>query len=142
MRFWDSSAMVALIVPQALSRQAEQWLAEDAEIALWTLTPVEALSALRRLVRDGLLAESAAAEAEALAGEIGRHAHVVIDVDGVKALALRLLRTHPLRAADALQLAAAIAWADGDPQGTIVHTFDRRLTLAARHEGFLCPSST
>ena len=58
------------------------------------------------------------------------------DVERVKASARRLLRLHPLRAADALQLGAALAWADGAPEGLIVHTFDRRLAAAAEREGF------
>jgi len=57
-------------------------------------------------------------------------------VERVKASARRLLRLHPLRAADALQLGAALAWADGAPEGLIVHTFDRRLAAAAEREGF------
>ena len=48
----------------------------------------------------------------------------------------RLLRVHPLRAADALQLAAAIVAADGDPETMAFMTLDERLALAARREGF------
>ncbi|MBI3629651.1 MAG: hypothetical protein HY217_08770 [Candidatus Rokubacteria bacterium] len=72
--------------------------------------------------------------------EIVRACHVVIDVDAVKALATRLLRLHPLRAFDALQLSAALHWAEGHPQGRTLHTLDRRLALAAQREGFLVPA--
>ena len=65
--------------------------------------------------------------------------HVIIDVDPVKSLAARLLRLHPLRAADALQLGAALHWAEGHPKGRTVHTFDTRLALAAQREGFVVP---
>lgn len=65
--------------------------------------------------------------------------HVVIDVEPVKAMALRLLRLHPLRAFDALQLGAALHWAEGYPQGRTLHTLDLRLALAAQREGFLVP---
>ena len=61
---------------------------------------------------------------------------VSTDVERTKALARRLLRVHTLRAADALQLAAALAWADGHPEGLVLHTFDRRLGEAAEREGF------
>ena len=54
----------------------------------------------------------------------------------MKALAVRLLRVHPLRGADALQLGAALVWADGAPSGLVLHTLDRRLALAAEREGF------
>ena len=43
---------------------------------------------------------------------------------------------HPLRAADSLQLAAAIAAADGDPAGVGFVCFDTRLAGAASREGF------
>jgi hypothetical protein len=51
-------------------------------------------------------------------------------------LAERLLRVPRLRATDALQLGAAVAWADGSAAALVVHTFDRRLALAAEREGF------
>jgi hypothetical protein len=47
-----------------------------------------------------------------------------------------VLRAHPLRAADALQLAAAIAAADGSPASMSFLTLDDRLGDAASREGF------
>ncbi|MGH7894262.1 MAG: PIN domain-containing protein [Candidatus Binatia bacterium] len=136
MRFWDSSAVVPLIVHQTSSSDAEAWIAEDPEAVTWTLTGVEIVSALRRLVRGGALGERTAIAGEALAADVLRSTHVVTDVERVKPTAMRLLRVHTLRAADALQLAAALAWADGSPTGLVLHTFDRRLGLAAEREGF------
>jgi hypothetical protein len=49
--------------------------------------------------------------------------------------AMRLLRVHPLRAADTLQLAAALVWA-GIAAGRGFVTLDQRLADAARAEGF------
>lgn len=125
-----------LVVRQRTSAQAERWIGEDASAVTWTLSGVEIASALWRLVRDGALAERAARAAETLVDELLLHAHVVADVERVKAVAGRLLRVHPLRAADALQLAAALVWADGHPSGLTVHTLDRRLGAAAAREGF------
>jgi predicted nucleic acid-binding protein len=136
LRFWDSSAVVPLVVGQPASAEVERWIGEDPEAVTWTLTPVEVASALQRLVRDGALSERSAFDAESLAGELLGHTHVVTDVERVKPLACRLLRVHALRAGDALQLAAALAWADGAPNGLFLHTFDRRLALAAEREGF------
>ena len=136
MRFWDSSALVPLVVRQPGSAEVEAWLADDSELVVWTLTGVEIVSALRRLLRDGVLRESVVAEAEDLASELLRRSHVVADVERVKSLAARLLRVHALRAADALQLGAALAWADGRPADQVLHTFDQRFALAARREGF------
>jgi hypothetical protein len=46
------------------------------------------------------------------------------------------LRVHPLRAADALQLAAAFVAAERRPSSLEIVTLDQRLAAAARKEGF------
>lgn len=140
MRFWDSSAVVPLLVEQDTSSRVAAWVTADDTMVLWTLTPVEVVSALRRLVREGVLDESAARQCESRLEELVRACHVVIDVEPVKALAARLLRLHPLRAFDALQLGAALHWAEGHPPGRTLHTLDGRLALAAQREGFLVPA--
>lgn len=136
MRFWDTSAVVPLIVEEECSSQASRWLAEDPEVVLWILTPVELTSALCRLVRDGGISEVEAERAEKRVDELYGTCHRVVQVDTVILQARRLLRLHPLRAADALQLAAALQWADGRPMGRRLHTFDVQLARAAVREGF------
>jgi hypothetical protein len=140
-RFWDSSAVVPLLIQQGASRRTDEWLADDPDVALWTVTPVEITSALWRLVRERSLTEDDAHRADARAQELANASHVVIDVDGVKALARRLLRMHRLTAGDALQLGASLVWAGGRPHGKVLHTLDSRLALAARREGFDVPDS-
>ncbi len=140
MRFWDSSAVVPLLVEQEPSSRVAAWVARDDAMVVWTLTPVEVVSALRRLVRDKVLDEGVARLAEVRMDQMARACHVVIDVEPVKSLAMRLLRLHSLRAADALQLGAALHWAEGHPQGRTVHTLDDRLALAAQREGFVVPT--
>ena len=139
MRFWDSSAVVPLLIEQDPSSRAAAWVARDDAMVVWTLTPVEVVSALRRLVRDQTLDEAIARAAEVRMEEIVRTCHVIIDVEPVKSLATRLLRLHALRAADALQLGAALHWTEGHPQGRTLHTLDSRLALAAQREGFVVP---
>ena len=136
MRYWDASAIIPLIFEQTSSREAERWVAENPSIVVWTLTHVEAVSALRRLVREESLLESEAHRAEQVLEEVLARAHTVADVERVKETACRLLRTHALRAADAMQLGAALEWADGSARGLVFHTLDRRLALAAEREGF------
>lgn len=136
MRFWDSSALVPLIVVQPTSAEVDQWLAADGAIAVWTLTSVELASAVARLSRDRSIDDSTAHEVEIRIDQLLGSCHVVIDVEAVKAQARRLLRVHPLRAADALQLGAAWEWAIGRPAERVFHTFDGRLAIAARREGF------
>lgn len=139
MRFWDSSAVVPLLIQQERSSRAAAWVSGDDAMVMWTLTPVEVVSALRRLVREGALSEDAARVAEVRLGEMLDTSHIVIDVEAVKSLAARLLRLHPLRAFDALQLGAALHWTEGNPQGRTLHTLDNRLAQAAEREGFLVP---
>jgi uncharacterized protein len=139
-RFWDSSAVVPLLVEQNTSARAAGWVATDDALVLWTVTPVEVVSALQRLLRDKVLEEAVAHRAETRLEEMIGTCHMVIDVESVKVIATRLLRIHPLRAFDALQLGAALHWAEGHPQGRTVHTFDSRLAQAARREGFLVPA--
>jgi hypothetical protein len=76
---------------------------------------------------------------ESRALELAAASYTIADIEAVKALARRLLRVHTLRAADALQLGAALVWASGQPQGKTLHTLDERLALAARREGFVVP---
>jgi predicted nucleic acid-binding protein len=139
-RFWDSSAVVALLVEQDASPRVASWIAEDPALVVWTLTVVETASALRRLVREQALDEETARAGEARADDLVRASHVVVDVEAVKALGRRMLRLHVLRAFDALQLGAALHWAEGRPQGRTFHTLDARLGLAAQREGFLVPA--
>jgi uncharacterized protein len=138
-RFWDSSAVVPLVIHQAAAARADRWFAADPSLVLWRLTPVEITSALWRLARDGSLSEDDARTAEARADELAAASRMVADTERVEALARRLLRVHALRAADALQLAAALVWVSGRPQGQMLHTLDTRLALAARREGFDVP---
>jgi uncharacterized protein len=59
-----------------------------------------------------------------------------VPADAVRRTAERLLRVHPLRCADSLQLAAALISADHDPATLEIVCLDARLTGAARREGF------
>ncbi len=106
---------------------------------MWTLTPIEVTSALWRLVREGILAEDDARRADHRAAELAAASHLVVDVESVKSLGQRMIRVHALRAADALQLAAGLFWSGGRPESKVLHTFDDRLALAARREGFDVP---
>ncbi len=54
----------------------------------------------------------------------------------VRQHAERVVETYPLRAADALQLGAALVAAEGHPSSLGFVTLDRRLAGAASREGF------
>ena len=138
MRFWDASALVPICLDQPTSARATQLHAEDPELVVWWGTLVECASAIARLHRDGQLSSADAAQAQALLLVLKASWFEVQPGDAVREQALRILRIHPLRAADALQLAAALEWSGSLPDGHFV-TFDERLGAAAQREGFLTP---
>ena len=136
MRFWDASALVALLVAERDTTRAERWLREDAGVVVWTLTRVELLSALarRRRQEPGAVRRLQAARRELLAS--WERWSEVTAVDVVRRHAERLVESHPLRAAEALQIAAALTAAEDDPGGLGFVTLDREQALAAEREGF------
>jgi hypothetical protein len=104
---------------------------------VWWATEVEAISALARRHRDGQLGEAALAQARSLLSELTESWSEVQPSARLRNLAERLLLVHPLRAGDALQLAGALSWADGDSRKHYLMCVDERLRLAALREGFL-----
>lgn len=135
MRFWDASALVPLCVEQPLSARARGLLEEDPDLAVWWGTSVECASAVARLRREAVFTESVERDALAALELLRPGWHEILPGDALRAQALRVLRIHPLRAADAFQLAAALEWAGTPASGTLV-TFDERLGAAASREGF------
>lgn len=138
MKFWDTSAVVPLLVDEDCTDDVFDAAREDPELAVWWATRVECASALARLEREGAPAERVAEAFERL--DMLAEAWVEVEPhDDVRAVARRLLRVHPLRVADAMQLAAAYLVAEGRPSTLQVMTFDERVRLAALKEGFVAP---
>lgn len=136
MRFWDASAVVPLLVAEEPTRALRALMLEDRQMAVWALTPLEVLSALWRRRRLAEIEVRAQAAAEDALLELETAWSIVIDVTEVDRRARRLLATHPLRAADAAQLAAALLACDERPERLPFVTLDERLAEAARREGF------
>lgn len=109
---------------------------EDGDLLVWWGTPVEITSALARREREGDLSDADLSAAFATLRELAESWHEVVPTDAVRRMAERLLRTHPLRAADSLQLAAALIVADHDAGTLDFVCLDDRLSAAARREGF------
>ncbi len=135
MKFWDTSAVVPLLTDEATSslrlRQAE-----EGGMLVWWATSVECLSAVQRAVRAGIVSEREYPNIVGHLRELEQHWTEIEPTQQVRLQAERLLRTHPLRAADALQLAAAIIGAEYEPNGMTFLTGDTRLAEAAAKEGF------
>lgn len=136
MRYWDSSALLPLLVKEPSSDAAAETLTEDPAIATWWGTPVECVSAIARLERDALLRHGDAAAALVRLRAASVAWTEVPATTAVREQAVRLVRSHPLRAADALQLAAAIVASDFQPATLAFVTLDSRQGIAAEREGF------
>ncbi len=102
-------------------------------MAVWWGTPVECWSALARRRREGTLGVAEEEAARSLLRTLQESWTEIQPSEEIRGHAARLLRLHPLRALDALQLAAALVWAGSPPAGDVV-VFDRRLEEAARLE--------
>lgn len=136
MRFWDASAIVPLVCRERLSPRSRLLYREDPRLLVWALTPTEVLSALSRKRREGTLSQDVFRESRRRLDLLIRDWMEVYDLDAAKMRAHRLLEAHPLRAADALQLAAALVGVLDRPAGFEFVTFDDILGSAAEREGF------
>ncbi len=134
--FWDSSAVVPLLLPERRSAELAKLLAGEREMTLWWGTPVECLSAIHRRHRDSPFPAVAMNVIGERLRAVVEDADTVSPSDDVRRRAGRLVASHPLRAGDALQLAAALIWCEEQPTGEAFVCLDERLCEAARREGF------
>lgn len=136
MRFWDTSAIVPLLVKESSTDFVRASWRRDPDVTVWWATEVECVSALARLERDGTLDVVGVGEGLARLDALSLAWTEIEPGTRVREHANRLLRTHALRAADALQLAAAIVAAEERPVSMPFVTLDDRLASAADREGF------
>jgi len=135
--FWDSSALVPVLISEASSVAVIDLLRRDAAPVMWWATPVECASALHRRRREVALTSSEVDEALERLAALSRSLDVIAAVPAVQDRARHLLAVHALRAADALQLAAALVWVDGAAHGEPLACLDVRLGHVAQAEGFV-----
>jgi predicted nucleic acid-binding protein len=135
-RYWDTSALVTLLAAEAATPAMEALLEADPVVITWWGTRVECASALARLERDGHLTAAGATAASAALADLRDTWHEVLPTELVREHAERMVRLHPLRAADGLQLAAALVASEFRPGTLPFVALDERLAHAARREGF------
>lgn len=136
MRFWDSSAIVPLLAEEASTSSVLGLYRDDPLLFAWWGTDVECVSAMARLERQGAMSSSGIADALARLRALKSSWQEVQPGEAVRETAIRLLRVHDLRAADSLQLAAAIIASEHRPPSLGFVCLDERLINAARREGF------
>ena len=134
--FWDTSALVPLCCFQPQSAQARQAARTYSRQVVWWGTVIEAVSSLNRLTREGTLNVKESRQSFARLDYLRARWNEIQPTAEVRDRAERLLRIHKLRAADALQLAAALVWCGDRPQGRPLIGADGNLSEAAGAEGF------
>ena len=135
MRYWDASALVPLIVAEPINHEMRGRLAEDDRIATWVWSYTEIASAVERRARDGVISRDQRLSVLHRLLLLADSWDEVIDVLAVRSRANSLLARHPLRAADAGQLGAALLLQDQLVTPLTFVCLDRKLSTAASREG-------
>jgi uncharacterized protein len=136
MKFWDSSAIIPLCIEEPQTRTVQDIAKKDGALVVWWGTLVECYSAFSRLRRDGALTTKEDTQIRALLASLADTWTEIEPSDDIRDITLRLLQNYPLRAADALQLAAAVVWAEKLPRGHQAVCLDVKLRDALSREGF------
>ena len=136
MKFWDSSAIIPLCLKEKASEAVRALMKDDEDIVVWWTTYIECLSALSRRQREGVFTSGDATKVRAVLSALAAAWSEVQPTELVRLRAERLLSIHPLRAADALQLAAALVWAQETPRGLDFVCLDQNLRESSLKEGF------
>lgn len=136
MKFWDTSALVPLVVDEPVTPEMRALLRRDREVIVWMFTSVELLSTLGRLGRHSTGLADLLPGVRLSAMDLFQRWASVTHIEGVRRRAERLVGVHPLSAADAMQLGAALMAAGDRPETLDIVTLDRNLARAAQLEGF------
>jgi|LakMenEpi03Aug12_release.lakeMendotaPanAssembly.Ray.scaffolds.fasta_scaffold447998_3 hypothetical protein len=131
--FWDTSALVALVAQQPIA-SALRTVPASSRLAVWWGTLLECESAFARLERDIQTTSMEVDEMRQVLASLATQWHEIQPSTEVRQRAMELVHRWPLRAADALQLAAALQVSDGSATDVCFVTLDRRLSEAARGE--------
>ena len=136
MSFWDSSALLPLVMDEPASSSARRVSQLHGVPVVWWGSLIECRSALERRHRAGQLARDQKRQAEQLLRQLAVAWTEVEPTPALREHALRLLSLHDLRTADAWQLSAALIWAGHQPFGRIFVCLDVHLRECADREGF------
>jgi hypothetical protein len=133
-RYWDASVLVCLCVDEPDTAVARRLVTGG--IVTWSVSAVEIASAIERRSRDGSLDAAGRAAARTALAELVASWSEISALAAVRERALRLVATHPVRAADAMQLGAALVAVSDRPQGHEFVCADAKLRDGAAREGF------
>ncbi len=138
--FFDASALAKRYVEEDHTAEVLRRLEESTSVVC-RLTEVEIASALARRCREGGFSQAERDRALATLDEDLQALHVIELSTPVFRAARAVLLRHPLRAADALQLAAALTLRERLRTPISLLTFDDRLATASAAEGLAPPGA-
>jgi predicted nucleic acid-binding protein len=133
--FWDASAIVPLCLPVENPGQSRRLLRTHVPVVWWG-TGIEVTSALCRRRREGALPAQFHEAANRRLTLLRKSWREIQPTNRLRELAEACLQRYDLRAADAVQLAAALVWCNQKPKNRTFLCRDARLREAARAEGF------
>ena len=136
MNFWDTSAVIPLCVQEPSSATVRDLLMCNTSMVVWWSTRTECISALMRRVREGGMSPTDERAARRVLDRLAQSWMEIQPSETVQSIAERLLAVHALRAADALQLAAALMACEAHTKGQGFVSLDQRLRVAGYKEGF------
>lgn len=128
--------MLPLFSEEEFSELVTSLLEEDPDVVAWWGTWLECSVAVSRLRRENKLTEAGEEESRATLDELATDWLEIEPANELRLLAMLVSKAHPLKAADCLQLAAALRWCGGDAKDTGFMCLDDRLRRAAEDEGF------
>ena len=128
--------MLPLLSEEDFSGVVSNLLREDDGVVVWWGTWIECSVAISRLRRERRLDEMGEEEARAALDRMAGNWVERRPNHDTRLLAMLISKYHPLKAADSLQMAAALRWCEGEAHGTGFVCLDSRLRRAARDEGF------
>lgn len=136
MRFWDTSALVPLLVAEQASEMIARTYREDRTVVVAWTTAIECVSAFARKRRENQISEGLLARILQRLADVRAGWAVAEPTLQLVAIAERIVTRHGLRAADAIQLASAIGSSSFEGAQPAMVCLDRRLAQAAMAEGF------
>ena len=136
MNFWDTSAVIPLCVQEPSSAAMRDLLMCNTSMVVWWGTHTECISALMRRVREGHMPQADEQAARRVLDRLAQSWMEIQPSETVRSTAERLLAVHALRAAEALQLAAALLACETHTKELGFVSLDQCLRIAGYKEGF------
>jgi predicted nucleic acid-binding protein len=128
--------VIPLIFEEPTSPVLNELLMQDTDMVVWWGTWIECSVTVSRLGCEGRLDENGQEETRAALDSMSMDWLEIEPTGELRLLAMLVSKTHSLKAADCLQLAAALRCCEGNTDGVDFVCLDNRLRQSAEDEGF------